>query len=145
MRLVRAVLVAAGLSLAVMACSSDAKTTTSSSASSSSGSAATTPEEHIASASDVAAGLAEIKTTVAAIVAAGTDKAKMQAEVAKIEPVWMTIEGTVKANDVDTYLAFEDAFAVLEKAAEEGDVAAAKTAAATVTTTADAYLAKYPG
>ncbi len=89
--------------------------------------------------------MADIKATVAAIAAAGTDKDKMQAEDAKIEPAWMTIEGTIKANDVDTYLAFEDAFAVIEKAAEEGDAAAAKTGAETVTTTADAYLAKYPG
>jgi len=99
----------------------------------------------MASPAEVATGMADIKATVAAIAAAGTDKEKMQSEVEKIEPAWAKIEGTVKANDVDAYLAFEDAFAVLEKAAEEGDAAAAKTAAGTVTQAVDDYLAKYPG
>jgi len=141
MRAVRAVFVAVGLSMVVLACSSDAKSTTSASASSSSAA----PEDERASAADVATGLKGIDAIGKAMVAAGTDKLTLQAASDQIEPIWEGIEGTVKANDPDTYLAFEDTFAVLDKAAEDGDAAAAKTGSDKISATVTAYLAKYPG
>ena len=145
MRVIRVVFVAAAVSLMAMACSSDSKTaTTSSSASSSTSSAA--PEDVRAPAAAVATGLKSIKTIADSIAAAaGSDKVAAKAEVDKIEPVWQEIEGTVKANDPDAYITFEDSFAVLGTAADDGDAAKAHQGADDVAKAVDAYLAKYPG
>jgi hypothetical protein len=143
MRVIRVVLVAAAVSLTAMACSSDSKTATTSSSSSSSSAA---PEDVRAPAAAVAAGLQSIKTIAGSIAAAaGSDKAGAKAEVDKIEPVWQEIEGTVKANDPDAYITFEDSFAVLGTAADDGDAAKAQQGADSVAKAVDAYLAKYPG
>ena len=63
----------------------------------------------------------------------------------QIEPEWQAIEGTIKSNDQDVYLTFEDTFALLGNAVDDGDAAAAKDAADTIGTAADDYLADYPG
>ena len=62
-----------------------------------------------------------------------------------IEPAWQPIEGTIKANDADIYIAFEDNFAVLADAVSSSDAVQAKNAANTIKSTADDYLADYPG
>ncbi|MGH3797011.1 MAG: hypothetical protein ACRDSP_19225 [Pseudonocardiaceae bacterium] len=77
--------------------------------------------------------------------AAGTDKARAQSLAGQIEPAWQPIEGTVKQNDQNAYLAMEDAFAVLEKAAANGDGPAAAKGADSVSATVQGYLARYPG
>ncbi len=107
--------------------------------------AAPAPEELRASPAAVATGLKAIDGIAAQVAAAGTDTAKAKELVGQIEPQWYQIEGTVKANNPDMYLAFEDAFAVLEGAVEKGAAAAAAKGAQTVSTTAQGYLAKYPG
>lgn len=108
--------------------------------------ATTAPEEHRASAAEVVEGVTALRATVAeAAAAVGTDKAKAEAAIEKIEPVWEEIEGTIKANDEDAYLAFEDAFAALARAAQNGDRAKANEAAAEVEAAATKYLADYPG
>jgi hypothetical protein len=140
MRAMRVVLVAVGLSVAVMACSSDSKSSTTVT---SSGSEA--PEDKRASAAEVAKGLKEIEATAKAMVAAGTDKAQLKEADEKIEPVWEEIEGTVKANDSDAYITFEDAFAVLEKAADDGDAAKVQSGSDSVSKAVAEYLVKYPG
>jgi outer membrane murein-binding lipoprotein Lpp len=104
---------------------------------------AAVPEEERASAADVATGLAKIDTLARDIAAAGT-ATRAQQLIDQIEPTWMRIEGTVKANDRDAYLALEDSFAQLAKAAS-GDAATAVKGATTVAVTVAAYLAKYPG
>lgn len=103
------------------------------------------PEDRRASAAEVSKGLRQIETTAAEVAAAGVDKARATRAAGRIEPVWETIEGTVKANDPDAYIAFEDAFALLENAADQGDAAKAQQGADSVSKTVAAYLAKYPG
>jgi hypothetical protein len=104
------------------------------------------PENLRAPAAEVATGLETIRQLAADIAAAaGTDKAKAATLLEQIEPAWKKIEGTIKANDQDAYLTFEDAFAALGKAAEEGDSAKASKASNDVSTASSAYLARYPG
>lgn len=106
----------------------------------------TAPEEHRATAAEVASGLPKIEQIARNLAAAAeSDQAEAKDLSEQIEPVWRPIEGTIKANDQDAYLSFEDSFAVLEKAADDGDAAKATEAAGTVEATAVAYLAKYPG
>ena len=108
--------------------------------------ATTAPEERRTSAAEVAAGLAKINATTAAIVtAAAVDMKKAESLAGDIEPDWLPIEGTIKENDPDTYIAFEDAFAVIEDAAVNGDDKKAATAAQDIATTSATYLAAYPG
>lgn len=103
------------------------------------------PEDKRATAAEVAAGLARIDTSAKAVAAqAGTDKAKAEEASGQIEPVWEDIEGTIKANDQETYLTFEDNFALLENAAKDGDTAKASTAAAVVSKAVSEYVARYP-
>jgi hypothetical protein len=76
---------------------------------------------------------------------AGSDKAKAASLDSQIEPAWKPIEDTVKANDQNTYLTMEDNFAVLEKAADDGDGAAAAKGSAAISSAVQDYLAKYSG
>jgi hypothetical protein len=140
MRAVRVLLVVLVVALAAAACSDDSK--------SDADSATTTlaPEDLRASDAEVATGLKKIQTTTADLAAAtGTDKARAEERVAEIEPVWEAIEGTIKANDPDAYITFEDNFAILENAVEDDDATKAREGADTVSTAVTAYLAKYPG
>lgn len=138
MRVVRAVAVAMVLTLGVVACGSSKKTDAPS--------ATTAPEGLRTSAAAVAAGLTQIEALAAQIAEqAGTDKAAAQEADAKIEPIWSSIEGTVKANDAEAYINFEDAFSALETAAESGDAAKAADGSSRVTATATAYLQSFPG
>jgi hypothetical protein len=98
------------------------------------------------SAAEVAAGLRKIDQIAQDIAAsAGRDKARATSLAGQIEPVWKPIEDTIRANDQGTYLTMEDTFAVLEKAADEGDAAAAAKGAATISSAVRDYLAKYSG
>jgi hypothetical protein len=103
------------------------------------------PEEKRATAAEVATGLGKIDDTAKGVASrAAGDKAGAQAIDAQIEPVWKTIEGTVKANSQDGYATFEDSFGLLESAANAGDAAKAGTASATISKAVADYLAKYP-
>lgn len=94
----------------------------------------------------VAAGMRKIDQIAQGIaVSAGTDKTRAADLASQIEPVWRPIEDTVKRNDQSTYLTMEDNFAVLEKAADNGDAAAAAKGAAAISPAVRDYLAKYPG
>ena len=109
-------------------------------------STAVTPATQPATAAAVATGLRNIDQIAKQIAAsAGTDKAKAASLDGQIEPTWSTIEDVVKQNDPNTYLAMEDSFAVLEKAAGDGDAAAAEKGSTAVSSAVQAYLAKYPG
>lgn len=135
-----------GAVLAVLTVTVGAAACSSSKSSSGSGASTTAPEDRRASAADVASGLGRIKQIAADVASnAGTDKSKAKDLDGQIEPAWQTIEGTVKANDQDAYLTFEDAFAVLEQAADKGDATKAQQGAASVANAVTAYLAKFPG
>jgi len=109
-------------------------------------SAAAAPATQPATAAAVATGLQNIDQIAKQIAAAaGTDKARAASLDGQIEPTWATIEDTVKQNDPNTYLAMEDNFAMLEKAADEGDAAAAERGSAAISSAVQAYLAKYAG
>ena len=99
-----------------------------------------------ATAAEVATGLRKIDQLAKEIAdSAGSDKARAASLDGEIEPTWKPIEDTVKQNDQNTYLAMEDGFAVLEKAADDGDAAAAAKGSAAVSSAVQAYLAKYSG
>jgi hypothetical protein len=147
MRLMRGTAVAAtmiGLALAASACSNDDTATVTPNQGSTSKSQA--PEDVRAPDAQVSAGLKQIQDiTAQAAQSAASDRSKAKDLTEQIEPVWEEIEGTVKANDADAYITFEDSFAALEKAVDSGDASKAQQAATTVATTATAYLQKYPG
>ena len=104
------------------------------------------PEAHHAPAAQVTAGLGQIKDIASRVsAAAATDAKSARALDEGIEPAWNQIEGTVRANDQDLYLRFEDDFAALGKAASAGDGPKAQQTAADVAEAIKAYLAKYPG
>ena len=103
------------------------------------------PEQKRATAAEVATGLRKIDDTAKGVASkAAGDKAGALALDAQIEPVWKTIEGTVKANSQDGYATFEDSFGLLESAANAGDAAKAGTASTAVSKAVADYLAKYP-
>ncbi len=104
------------------------------------------PEAQPATAAAVAAGMRKIDQIAQDIAAsAGSDKARAASLAGEIEPAWKPIEHVVKHNDEDTYVSMEDNFAVLRKAADDGDAAAAGKGAAAISPAVQAYLAKYPG
>jgi hypothetical protein len=95
---------------------------------------------------DVASGMRKIDETAKEIaVSAGTDKARASSLYGLINPTWFPIEDTVKQHDQNTYLVMEDNFAVLENAANTGDVAAAGKGASAISSAVQDYLAKNPG
>jgi hypothetical protein len=137
MRLPRPVLVASlATMVGIVAAGCSSRTHTSST---------TAPEDVRAPAADVAQGLRQIDTIATATATAAGDKARAKQLDGQIEPVWARVEGTVKANEPDTYLALEDAFALLKNATDAGDPAKAKQAAADVSKAVTAYVGKYPG
>ncbi len=97
------------------------------------------------SASQVAEGLKTIQDIAADVATtAGKDTAKAAKINDGIEAVWKAIEGTVRANDKDSYIAFEDAFETLGAAGKAGDTKKAAGAADAVAAAVKAYVAKYP-
>lgn len=106
-------------------------------------SATPAPEEVTTSPQAVTAGLQQIEQIAKQVQAQIADKTSATKLDAGIEPVWASIEGTVKKNSSDSYLAFEDAFALLEDAAGSGDATKAGTAVTNITKAKTAYLAKY--
>lgn len=118
------------------ACSSDGTTV--------SGSTTTAPEQRISTDAEVAAGLAKMQASVAKIVAAGPDTAKAAAADDELEPVWKTIEGTVKKNEPDIYVNIEDSMSLLSSGVE-GDQEKGTVGATDMNTAIADYLAKHPG
>ena len=104
------------------------------------------PEDHRASAAEVSAGLATINSLAGQVGPAASADAKAAKDLdAGIEPAWQAVEGTVRANDKDLYIRFEDDFAALAKAAAAGDGAKGQQASADIADAVKAYLAKFPG
>jgi hypothetical protein len=108
--------------------------------------ASAAPEDHRAPAAEVTAGLGKINSISGQIALAATADAKAAKELdVTIEPVWQAVEGTIRANDKDLYIRFEDDFAALSKAAEAGDGEKAQQASTDIAEAVKAYLAKFPG
>jgi hypothetical protein len=104
------------------------------------------PEAHHAPAAQVTAGLGLIKDLAARVsTAAATDAKSAKAQDEGIEVAWNQIEGTVRTNDQDLYLRFEDDFAALSKAASGGDGTKAQQSSADIADAVKSYLAKFPG
>jgi hypothetical protein len=129
-------------SVALGACGgdeSDGAAATGTATSTSTAQSTAAPEDHIAPDAEVAAGLVSLKAVGTKIAAAEDgDAAKTAAE--GLEPLWQPIEGTVKKNEPDLYLAVEDSFQRLES----GNLANAKKGAQALNSAVDAYLAKHP-
>lgn len=117
------------------------------SASETAATATTAPEDLRASDAAVTTGLREInqlgRDIAGAVVAGELERA--QGLVEHIEPVWEPVEGTVKANDEDVYIALEDAFAAIGLAVDDGDKVKAEKAADAISAAVNAYLEAYPG
>lgn len=145
----RAIVAAGSAAVALLAvvgtaCSSDSATVKP--AAGNATGAPSVPEDERAPAAQVAGGLHQIDDLTAQIAqVTGSDQAKAKDLTSQIEPIWQQIEGTVKANDPDAYITFEDGFAAIEKAADAGDAAGAQKAAASVHDAVTSYLGKYPG
>ena len=129
-------------SAAPVATSTPAAASASSSGSSSASEEGIAPEDLRAPADQVAAGLRHIKDLAAQVAAAAGVSAE-EAPVDEIETAWRPIEGTIKENDKNAYLTFEDQFAFLADAVEAKDADRAKQASDAIAGAADAYLAHY--
>lgn len=140
MRATRAIALSLALAIGVAACGGDdtsSDTTTTK---------VTSPEEHLASAAEVTAGLHDIDAIVTSIATSvNADDGKAATIEPQIEEAWKRIEGTVKANDPNAYLTFEEAFGLVGTAIEQSDGPGATAAATRVSTAVSAYLAAYPG
>lgn len=136
MRATRVVVVAAALTFGGVACGSSKAAEPV---------ATVVPESLRAGDAEVATGLRALQTTATAVVAAAADKTKATELVEQLEPSWKPVEGAVKANDSATYLAIEDAFAVLEMAASAGDAVKAQEGADAIAKAVATYLAAHPG
>ncbi|HEY6422033.1 MAG TPA: hypothetical protein VIY28_02030 [Pseudonocardiaceae bacterium] len=137
--------ISAVLALALTGCATSAPQTRPSSAAPTTEQEAGAGPAAMASPAAVAAGLRAIDSIARQLAAAGADKAKAVQLDEQIEPAWKQIEDTVKTNDMNSYLAFENAATVLENAATNGDKAAATNGSTAVTAAVQSYLAKYPG
>jgi hypothetical protein len=102
------------------------------------------PEAVTTSAAAVQTGLKQIVGLAASIKAQIGAGSRAKSLDAGIEPIWATVEGTVKKNDSDSYLALEDAFAVLQTAVTAGDASQAAAGYDAVSKAVTAYLARFP-
>ena len=94
--------------------------------------------------SAVANGLSQLKTIVNEMAdSVGTDPAAAKDAQGRIEPIWSSIEGTVRTNEPDTYRRFEAEFAVIQRSLSPADPVKARAAADAVVKAADGYLARH--
>jgi hypothetical protein len=131
----------AGASLALLAsfgaltaCGSDAK---------SSSTPATQETYVVVPAAAVTKGLGDTITLMTQLSA--TPATVTEAQLDQVEAGWQSYEGTVRTNDANSYLAFEDALAAFDDAAKAGDGAKMAAQVAAFSTASAAYLAKFPG
>lgn len=137
-RLLAPVLLSAVL-LGLAACGSD-----SDSSSSTAEVGATTPEQHVADAATVRAGLGNMSTTaqeIAATVAGGTKVSDAQDQ---LEVDWKEVEGVINQDEPDMYLQVEEDLGGIDRAAKDGDAAETTRFATDLASLIDTYLAKTP-
>jgi hypothetical protein len=105
--------------------------------------AASSPEDRRASDAEVTAGLKALPALEdAAIAAMGSADANAKYE-AMFEQ-WESIEGTIKANDADLYLSFEDELSNLRSAIAAADTEKAAAAKSQLADLTSQYLAAHP-
>jgi hypothetical protein len=97
----------------------------------------------IVSDQEVATGLAE--TTARMTTLAAAPETATEAAVLDLYDLWGSYEGTIKQNEREMYLAFEDALGVFKKGAESGDAVGMQSAISDFGDTAAQYLAAHPG
>jgi len=140
-----ALVVVLGAGLAACGSDSASGSSTTAAASGDTDDAAVTSDSgayEIVSDATVAAGIADTITTLTTLSAA---PATATADAVKdVFEGWESYEGTVKQNDVDTYLALEDALGAFKKAAEAGDQSGLAKATADFSTAASTYLTSHP-
>lgn len=124
--------------MAVDACSSDGK-----SASASSTPTTTAPEQKISTDAEVASGLSQLQTLVDDLETAGPNTQKAAAARDAMTPVWLDIEGTIKANEPDIYIDIEDSLALLS-ASVEGDEEKGAVGVADIRASFADYLSQHP-
>jgi hypothetical protein len=106
----------------------------------------TAPEDLRVSDAEVATGLQQIDDLAGQVASGVADGDDAAADVDdQIEPMWASIEGTVKENDEDVYITFEDDFANLVSAIDDSDAEGAQAAADSVSDAVSSYLADHPG
>jgi hypothetical protein len=143
---------ALALPMGLVACGSDSKSSSTTEASATEGTGAASSDEdgeseeghEVVPDAEVTAGLGELETMGAAVVAAANGGTASTADVDAMFDKWATFEGTIKQNEVDLYLAMEDSLAGLRSAAEKNDGPAAATSMKALSAAAAAYLAKHP-
>jgi hypothetical protein len=103
------------------------------------------PEDVRASAAEVADGFDELKNYADEVVAKlGVDDAAAAETQERLLTIWESILGTVKANDPAAYQKLDTALNVLMTAKGADGKAQAEGAAATVHSTAEDYVKRYP-
>jgi hypothetical protein len=130
----------AGTSLALLvsfgtltACGSDKK---------SSSTEATQETYVVVPAATVAKGLADTAALMTQLSASPTTA---DSQLDRVESGWQSYEGTVRTNDPNSYLTFEDVLASFDDAAKAKDGTKMATQVAAFGTASAAYLAKFPG
>ena len=109
------------------------------------GTRTTRPEDRRVSDAEVTSGLAQLQTQVEqAAGSAGSDAATAKTQADTAFETWERIEGTIKRNEQDLYLRFEDALSDVRTGARDGDAAKAQRGAADITTISGEYLATHP-
>ena len=140
-----AVLLVAGTTLSVLvsACGDDSASSNSATTAASSDETGS-PEDLIVPDSEVTAGLNQSITDMNALADGVADGTATDAQFEEIHEGWESYEGTVKQNDVDAYLALEDALSSMQGAVSDKDVEAAASAAGDFESAAQGYLAAHP-
>lgn len=109
------------------------------------GTRTTTPEERIVPDSQVTAGIATLEEQAGRVESlVATDPAAAEKVAADAQEHWLTFEGTVKKNETDMYLRFEDALSDLNLGAQKGSVEQVKRGATDLRQVAADYLAARP-
>jgi hypothetical protein len=105
----------------------------------------TRPEDRRVSDAEVTTGLAQLQTQVDQTASsAGSDAAAAKTQAETAFETWERIEGTIKRNEQDLYLRFEDALSDVRTGARDGDAAKAQRGAEDVKTISGEYLASHP-
>ncbi|MCU1361004.1 MAG: hypothetical protein JWN99_2293 [Ilumatobacteraceae bacterium] len=125
--------------LALAACGSD-----SDSDSKSTEPAVTSPEDHLATDAEVTAGLGRMAATAATITATVAAGTKVEDAQDQLEVDWQQVEGTVRANEPDLYLEFEEDLGAIDKAAADANAADTAKSIGDLATVTASYLSKHP-
>jgi hypothetical protein len=111
----------------------------------SSGTPTTRPEDRRVTNAEVTTGLAQLGTQVdQAASSAGSDAAAAKTQADTAVETWEGIEGTIKNNEQDLYLRFEDALSDVRTGARDGDAVKAQRGAEDVKAISGEYLTNHP-